>query len=55
MFAVGDTTRKGNRPLGQRGLSGDPTRANEKLGKEFADLRIKLYVAEIRRHLSELK
>ena len=55
LFAVGDTTQKGNGPLDDRGISGDPTKANEKLGKQFADLRVKLYVAEIRRRLSMLK
>ena len=55
LFSVGDTTQKGNGPLNERGFSGDPTKANEKLGKQFADLRVKLYVAEIRNHLSILK
>ena len=54
LFAVGDTTQKGNGPLDERGISGDPTKANAKLGKQFADLRVKLYVVEIRRHLSML-
>ena len=55
LFAVGDTTQKGNGPLNAKGISGDPTKANEKWGKQFADLRVKLYVAEIRRHLSDFK
>lgn len=55
LFAVGDTTQKGNGPLNAKGFSGDPTKANEKWGKQFADLRVKLYVAEIRRHLSDFK
>ena len=55
LFAVGDTTQKGNGPLNTKGFSGDPTKANEKLGKQFADLRVKLYVAEIRHHLSDFK
>ena len=55
LFAVGDTTQKGNGPLNAIGISGDPTKANEKWGKQFADLRVKLYVAEIRRHLSDFK
>ena len=50
-FAVGDTTQRGNGPLDDKGISGDPTKANEKLGRQFADLRVKLYVEEIRRHL----
>ena len=55
LFALGDTTQKGNGPLNAKGFSGDPTKANEKLGKQFADLRVKLYVAEIRHHLSDFK
>ena len=55
LFAVGDTTQKGNGPLNAKGFSGDPTKANEKWGKQFADLRVKLYVAEIRRQLSDFK
>ena len=55
LFALGDTTQKGNGPLNAKGFSGDPTKANEKWGKQFADLRVKLYVAEIRHHLSEFK
>lgn len=51
LFTVGDTTQKGNGPLDDKGISGDPTKANEKLGKQFADLRVKLYIEEIRRHL----
>ena len=50
-FAVGDTTQRGNGPLDDKGISGDPTKANEKLGRQFADLRVKLYVEEIRLHL----
>ena len=55
LFAMGDTTQKGNGPLDDKGISGDPTKANETLGKKFADLRVKLYVAEIERHLSLTK
>jgi len=55
LFAIGDTTQKGNGPLDHHGVSGDPTKANEKLGKQFADIRINLYVAEIRRHLKTLR
>ena len=51
-FAIGDTTNKGNGPLNAQGISGDPTRATAKLGGQFAALRVKLYVDEIRRHLN---
>ena len=53
LFTVGDTTQKGNGPLTAIGFTGDPTKSSKKLGKQFADLRVKLYVAEIRRHLSD--
>jgi creatinine amidohydrolase/Fe(II)-dependent formamide hydrolase-like protein len=52
LFAMGDTTKKGNGPLNVRGFSGDPTKATAKLGEQFAALRVKLYVDEIRRHLT---
>jgi len=51
-FAMGDTTNKGNGPLNAQGISGDPTKATAKLGGQFAALRVKLYVDEIRRHLT---
>ena len=52
LFAMGDTTKKGNGPLNARGFSGDPTKATAKLGEQFAALRVKLYVDEIKRHLT---
>ena len=52
LFSVGDTTRNGNGPLNARGISGDPTQASKKLGKQFGDVRVRLYVAEIRHHLA---
>lgn len=55
LFAPGDTTQKGNGPLDHRCVSGDPRKANAKLGKQFADLRVNLYVSEIRRHQSSTK
>jgi len=55
LFAIGDTTLKGNGPLDERGVSGDPTKANIKQGEQFADLRVNLFIAEIRSHLLSLK
>jgi creatinine amidohydrolase/Fe(II)-dependent formamide hydrolase-like protein len=55
LFAIGDTTLKGNGPLNERGFSGDPRSANVKQGKQFADLRVTLFIAEIRNHLLSLK
>ena len=52
LFATGDTTRNGNGPLNARGISGDPTHASKKLGKQFGDVRVRLYVDEIRHHLA---
>ena len=52
LFAAGDTTRNGNGPMNARGISGDPTRASKKLGKQFGEVRVRLYVDEIRRHLA---
>ena len=51
-FAMGDTTNKGNGPLNAKGISGDPTNATANLGEQFAALRVKLYVDEIKRHLN---
>jgi creatinine amidohydrolase/Fe(II)-dependent formamide hydrolase-like protein len=51
LFTIGDTTLKGNGPLNERGFSGDPTKANVKQGKQFADLRVSLYITEIRNHI----
>ena len=55
LFVIGDTTLNGNGPLDKRGVSGDPRRANVKQGKQFADLRISLFITEIRNHLLSLK
>ena len=49
-----DTARNGNTPMNAQGLSGDPTRASKKLGKEFGAVRVRLYVEEIKRHLAAL-
>ena len=54
LFAAGDTARNGNTPMNAQGLSGDPTRASKKLGKEFGAVRVRLYVEEIKRHLAAL-
>jgi creatinine amidohydrolase len=53
-FVMGDTTNKGNGPLNAKGFSGDPTKATAKLGEQFAALRVRLYVDEIKRHLNSL-
>jgi len=55
LFAIGDTTLKGNGPLDEHGVSGDPRKANVKQGKQFADLRVSLFITEIRNHLLSLK
>lgn len=52
LFAAGDTTRNGNGPLNARGISGDPTQASKKLEEQFGDVRVRLYVDEIRHHLA---
>ena len=54
LFALGDTTKKGNGPLSDKGFSGDPRKSTAKLGEQFAAFRIQLYVDEIRRHLDEM-
>ena len=55
LFAIGDTTLKGNGPLDEHGVSGDPRKANVKQGKQFAELRVSLFIAEIRNHILALK
>ena len=55
LFAIGDTTLKGNGPLDEQGVSGDPRKATVKQGKQFADLRVTLFISEIRNHLLSLK
>lgn len=55
LFAIGDTTLKGNGPLDEHGVSGDPRKANVKQGKQFADLRVRLFITEIRNYLLSLK
>ncbi|ALW86681.1 hypothetical protein AUC43_17295 [Hymenobacter sedentarius] len=54
LFAAGDTARNGNTPMNARGLSGDPTRASKKRGKQFGEVRVGAYVDEIKRHLAAL-
>ena len=54
LFAIGDTTLKGNGPLDEHGVSGDPRKATVQQGKQFADLRVTLFIAEIRNHLLSL-
>lgn len=55
LFTIGDTTLKGNGPLDESGVSGDPRKANIEQGKLFADLRVSLFITEIRNHLLSLK
>lgn len=55
LFAIGDTTKRGNGPMDSHGVSGDPRKSSKKLGEMFADIRINLAVAEIRKYLKTLK
>ena len=51
LYAVGDTTLRGNGPMDKRGVSGDPRKASKELGERFADIRVNLAVNEIRKYL----
>ncbi len=51
-FEMGDTLMDGNAQLDQRGVSGDPRKANAKEGQQYAGLRIKMYIDEIKHHIS---
>ena len=55
LFEIGDTIMGGNAKLDERGVSGDPRKANAKDGQQYAELRIKLYIQEITQHISTLK
>lgn len=55
LFAIGDTTLKGNGPIGAHGVSGDPRKANSKQGTQFANLSVSLFITEIRNHISAVK
>lgn len=55
LFSIGNTTMKGNGPLDAHGVSGDPTKANAKDGKAYSDLRVKLYIEELRNHIFTYK
>ena len=46
---------KGNGPLDEHGVSGDLRKANVTHGKDFADLRVSLFITEIHNHCLSLQ
>ncbi|WP_159090598.1 creatininase family protein [Aquimarina aquimarini] len=55
LFDIGDTIKGGNAQLDHRGVSGDPRKANTKDGRQYADLRVKLYIEEIKNHIKAFR
>ncbi|WP_103864516.1 hypothetical protein [Aquimarina sp. I32.4] len=55
LFGIGDTIKGGNAQLDRRGVSGNPRKANAKDGRQYADLRVKLYIEEIKNHIETFR